>query len=121
MSENNKNVSVPSFNGKNEEYEMFWMRFTAYTGLRGFAESVDPEIQDPELPVKHNEFDADVDTAKTQREAVKRNAQAVAALTLGFKTPALMNVVNEGKTTEYPGGLAHLIAKELKSQYKPQD
>ena len=57
MSESSKSVSVPSFNGKNEEYEMFWIRFQAYASLKGFEVSIDPEQMDVELPVKYNEFD----------------------------------------------------------------
>ena len=121
MSESSKSVSVPSFNGKNEEYEMFWIRFQAYASLKGFEVSIDPEQMDVELPVKYNVFDTDADIMKIEKEAIKRNSQAVAAFTLAFKTPALMNLINEGKTADYPNGLAYLIAKEMRDQYKPQD
>ena len=32
-----------------------------------------------------------------------------------------MALVHKGKTEKYPKGLAHLIVKELKKKYAPQD
>ena len=121
MSELSKTVNVPSFSGENSEFDMFWTRFQAYASLKGFEDSVNPDQMDVELPAKYNVFDTDADKEKKEKLAVKKNSTAVAAYTLAFKTPALMNIVNEGKTADYPNGLAYLIARELRNQYKPQD
>ena len=40
MSES-KSVNVPSFSGKDEDYELFWPRFEAYANMKGFAEAID--------------------------------------------------------------------------------
>ena len=116
-----KAVTVPTFSGKSEDFELYWPRIEAYASMKGFAESIDAKKTDPDLPVRHDAFDADPTVAKKQKEAVERNKIAVAAFTLSFKTAALMNIVNDSKTAEYPKGLAHLIAKELCSQYSPKD
>ena len=116
MSESNKTVNVPLFNGESKEFEMFWTRFQAYASLKGFEESIDPDNVDAELPAVYNVFDSNADKEKIEKMAVKRNKTAVAAYTLAFKTPALMNIVNEGKTAAYPNGLAYLIARELRDQ-----
>ena len=121
MSEVSKSVTVPTFSGKSEDFELFWPRLEAYANMKGFSESIDPENMDPELPAVHDVFSTDVDVAKVEKAAVQRNKTAVATFTLAFKTVALMNIVNEAKTNEYPKGLAHLIAKELHTQYSPKD
>ena len=115
MSEPSKSVSMPTFSRKEEDYELFWPRFKAYADMKGFAESVDWENPDPDLPTKHNEFSIDADVRKKQEAAVKRNKSAIAAFTLAFRTKACMNMINEAKSDEYPKGLAHLVAKELQA------
>ena len=119
MSESSKTVNVPLFNGESKEFEMFWTRFQAYACMKGFENSINPDQIDVEFPAKYDVFDADADKKKNKKEAIKRNNTAVAAYTLAFKTAALMNIVNEGKTADYPNGLAYLIARELRNQYKP--
>jgi len=106
MSEASKAVNVPSFSGKNEEYEMFWTRFQAYASLKGFEAYIDPNTVNSQLPVKYDVFDTDDAVKKIEEDAVNRNQQAVVAFTLAFKSQALMNIVNQGKTTNYPNGLA---------------
>ena len=73
MSEATKSVSVPTFSGKEEDYELFWPRFEAYADMKGFAEAIDWENPDPDLPSKHNVFDTDADVNRRQEAAIKRN------------------------------------------------
>ena len=121
MSEAAKSVNVPTFSGKEEDYELFWPRFEAYADMKGFAEAIDWENPDPDLPSKHNVFDADQDVKKRQEAAVKRNKTAIAAFTLAFQTKASLNMINEAKSPDYPRGLAHLVAKELQHSCNPKD
>ena len=101
MSES-KSVNVPTFSGKEEDYELFWPRFEAYANMKGFAEALDYKNPDPDLPVKETDLSADADIKKKQQEAVKRNKTAIAAFTLAFKTKADMNMINEAKSDDWP-------------------
>ena len=120
MSES-KSVNVPSFSGKDEDYELFWPRFEAYANMKGFAEAIDWENVDPNSPTSEKVLSADADTKKKEEEAIKKNKTAMAAFTLAFKTKACMNMINEAKTDEYLKGLAYLVAKELNSSCNPKD
>ena len=118
MSES-KSVNVPTFSGKEEDYELFWPRFEAYANMKGFGEALDYKSPDPDLPKKEKELSADASIKKKQQEAVKRNKTAIAAFTLAFKTKADMNLINEAKSDEWPKGLASIVAKELKDNCNP--
>ena len=120
MSES-KSVNVPSFSGKDEDYELFWPRFEAYANMKGFAEAIDWENVDPNLPTSEKVLSVDDDTKKKEEEAIKKNKTAMEAFTLAFKTKACMNMINEDKTVEYPKGLAYLVAKELNNCCNPKD
>ena len=121
MSDAAKSVSVPTFSGREEDYELFWPRFEAYADMKGFAEALDWENPDPDLPVKHDELDSDPDVRKLEEAAIKRNKTAIAAFTLAFQTKASLNMINEAKSVNYPRGLAYLVAKELQQSCNPRD
>ena len=58
---------------------------------------------------------------RKQHEAKRRNAVAVASLTMAFTTQALMKHVNKACDEDWPGGLAHKIVKSLFAKYRPKD
>ena len=116
-----KSVSVPTFSGKEEDYELFWPRFVAYADMKGFAEAIEWENPDPDLPNKHDVLDSDPDVKKKQEAAIKRNKTAMAAFILAFQTKASLNMINEAKSSNYPRGLAYLVAKELQHNCNPKD
>ena len=103
MSES-KSVSVPSFSGKEEDFDLFWPRFEAYANMKGFAEALEWEVPDADLPAEEKTLNADPDIKAKQLAALKRNKAAMASLTLAFKTKACMNMINEAKTEQYPKG-----------------
>ena len=121
MSDVNKSVNVPTFSGKEEDFELFWPRFEAYADMKGFAQALEWKNPDPDMPVKHDDFTGGDEDKKKQKEAVKRNKTAIAAFTLAFKTKACMNMINEAKSTNYPKGLARVVAEELHNNCNPKD
>ena len=121
MSEATKSVSVPTFSGREEDYELFWPRFVAYADMKGFAEAIEWERPDPDLPNKHDELDSDPTVREKQEAAIKRNKIAMAAFTLAFQTKASLNMINVAKSSDYPRGLAYLVAKELQHSCNPKD
>ena len=121
MSEVNKSVNVPTFSGKEEDFELFWPRFEAYADMKGFVEALEWKTPDPSMPAKHDVLTGSDEEQKKQSEALKRNKTAIAAFTLAFKTKACMNMINEAKSEEYPKGLARVVAEELHTMCNPRD
>ena len=73
---------------------------------------------------RRNNLPNEEDSKETHKERVKarkRNTKAVFALTMAFKKQKLQGMVHKAKTKEYPSGLAHLIANQLKDKYMPTD
>ena len=120
MSESNS-VKLPTFDGKAKNFTMFWMRFKAYGAVKGFL----PALQDggeDDMPVDEvTVLDLTDPDERKQNEAKKRNAVAVASLTMAFTTQALMKHVNKACDEDWPGGLAHKIVKSLFAKYRPKD
>ena len=67
MSETSKSVSVSTFSGKEEDFELFWSRFEAYANMKGFAEALDWTTVNPDLPVNKETLSTDDDTKKKQK------------------------------------------------------
>ena len=117
----NQSVKLPTFDGKPKNFTMFWMRFKAYGSVKGFL----PALQvGGEATMPADEATAldpnDAEEAK-QIAAKKRNAVAVASLTMAFTTQALMKHVNKACDDDWPSGLAHKIVKSLFAKYRPKD
>jgi hypothetical protein len=104
-----KSVKVPSFNGKRDSFQTWWIRFTAYADAYGFlsALSSKPEEYLPETSTCN-----DTDNSE-QTAARNRNKMAVYYLTLAFTTDEAMEFYYKGITDKYPGGLAYLIVKAM--------
>jgi hypothetical protein len=66
-------------------------------------------------------IDETTSSGKLTAAAKKRNAIAVANMTMAFTTDGMMAIVYKSKTSVWPSGLAHLIADALKAKYQPQD
>jgi hypothetical protein len=56
-----------------------------------------------------------------QTAAKKRNAVAMANLTMAFETDGVMALVYESVTSAWRSGLAHLIVTALFKKYQPKD
>jgi hypothetical protein len=54
-------------------------------------------------------------------KAKKRNAIAMANLTVAFTSEMAMGLVYKAQTEEWPGGLAYLVVAALKAKYMPDD
>jgi hypothetical protein len=66
-------------------------------------------------------IDKTTEVGKKQAAAKKRNAIAVANLTMSFTTDRTMAIIYKSKSTSWPNGLAHEITVALKNNYQPQD
>jgi hypothetical protein len=66
-------------------------------------------------------MDNSTDVGKLQSAAVRRNAVAMANLTMGFTSEATMILVHKAMTAEWPTGLAHLAVAAMFKKSRPQD
>jgi hypothetical protein len=103
------------FDGKPEKFQVWWTRLRAYAGVFGFIKALakggESEMPGTELEWLYKTDDKD----KKSIAALKRNAIAVANLTMAFTTDATMALVYEAlNDDDWPGGLAHIIVDALK-------
>lgn len=74
------------------------------------------------LPAKEDTtIDTSTSAGKLQEAAVQRNALAMANLTMSFMSESTIVLVYKAMSTEWPGGLAHLVVAALFKKYRPQD
>jgi hypothetical protein len=100
-----KSIRLPSFDGEANKFQVWWMRFTAYAGVYRFAQAL-KESGDSNLPEAEELEDEDEEDTEARQNAVKRNAIAMANLTMAFETEALMGMIHKSITDEWPSGLA---------------
>ena len=67
------------------------------------------------------DFDATTAQGKLIEAAKKRNAIAMANMTMAFTSEGTIALVYEAMTDDWPGGLAHKVVAMLKKKYQPQD
>ena len=93
----------------------------AYAGTLGFEAEIQA-IADPNLLARHNEvFDETTADGIKKVKAKRQNEYAFHTYMPAFSTEDLLNKIESGKTPEWPGGLAQLVTKELKEEFRPKD
>ena len=116
-----KSVRLPEFNGKEKGFQVWWTRFKAFAAVFQFSEALtiggEVDLPGSEATV----LDPTDANEKKQIEARKRNAVAMSNLTMAFTTEELMGLVYKAQSNDWPGGLAHLVVKELQEKCKPED
>jgi len=118
-----RTVKVPTFDGKEENYQRWLLRFKAYSKLGGFTKAIST-VSETDLPADQAEADALTGTdAATQNKikAVTRNDIAIASLTLAFTTDEMLSLIMETQTDEWPDRLAYNVVKQLEYRYRPSD
>jgi hypothetical protein len=73
------------------------------------------------MPVTETRTTNTRNAGRVQASAMKSNKVAMLHLTLAFETAGKLNLVEEVKTSDWPGGLAHLVVAALFKKYHPQD
>jgi hypothetical protein len=59
------------------------------------------------MPVAERRTTNTRNAGRVQALAMKRNKEAMLHLTLAFETAGTLNLVEDVKTSDWPGGLAH--------------
>ena len=112
---------VPTFDGDEAKYPIWWSRFSAVAKLKGFHKAL-LDGGDPDLPDYEDEA-IDVSTAEGKRKqaAVRRNDVAISCFTMAFTTEALIGLIYKAQEDIWPNGLAYKVVEELKALYRPKD
>jgi len=119
----NKTVRVPTFNGSEDTYQAWWIRFRAYAKIAGFIKAIG-NTPEPDLPTNQEEVDLLVgndNATKVKLAAIHRNDMAIASLTLAFTSDELINMIMLSQNDDWPEGLASKVVKQLEERYKPED
>ena len=112
-----KTIKAPQFSGKQEEFQIWWMRFKAFAMLMKFAQAIG-EQKEASLPDDELEATADTNEKKAARA---RNLKAMYYFTLTFQTEALMGMIFKAYTIKWPSGEAWKVVKTLFDKYGPKD
>ena len=131
MNEVTSTVKVPIFYGKDESFHGWWIKFQAYSRVKGFNSVLkdagimitESDVEDLEEKPKYGsgETDARTENEEKQLRLGKKNMLAMAHLTMAFGTEALLNKIASACTTDWPGGLAYVLIEQLKNKSAPQD
>ena len=102
-------VSFPVFDGDAKAYQRWWIRFQAYSRVKGFNVALRKIDDFPEKEEDTEALDPSKADYKKKIVAVKKNALAMAHITLALGTESLLNKVNTVSSEEWPGGLAYKL------------
>ena len=116
-----RSVRLPTFDGDEKNFQLWWMRFCAYARVYKFA-SAAKRVRDSNLPLREDEtIDVTTDPGKQRAEAKRANDVCMANLTMAFTSEKLMGLVYKATTTAWPSGQAYLVIDALFKRYVPQD
>jgi hypothetical protein len=116
-----KTVKLPTFDGERKNFHVWWMRFKAYATVYKFSAAL-KEGGEADLPKTEDDvLDETKSDEKRKADARKRNGVAMANFAMAFTTESQMGMIYKAVTTEYPGGLAHLVVQALFKKYEPDD
>ena len=124
-------IRVPVFDGQDKNFHSWWIKFQAYSRVKGFnavlkdagITIVEGDIKTLEAKPKHGSGDTGARTAEEEKQLKlgKKNLVAMAHLTMAFGSEALLNKIASACTTDWPGGMAHVLITQIKNKCAPQD
>ena len=114
-------VRVPSFDGEEENFQVWWTRFQAFARVKWLEKALKIDADLPGTQAELDALDPKSNAAKPGVRAGLRNDTAVAQLTMHFQIAGLLDKVNQTKTTDWPDGLAASIVTRLKRDYQHID
>jgi hypothetical protein len=96
------------FDGQHKNYQIWWTRFIAYASVHQFTQALKTGGKMSAMPAR-DDVTVNATTPPAMTKAKKRNAIAMANLTMAFTSEMTMGLVYKAQTEEWPGGLAHLV------------
>ena len=116
-----KTVGVPLFTGEPDKYQMWWLRFLAFTTVKKFKKALKVGGKDDFPPKQDSVIDTSNETGKKQQAALDQNEMAVACFTIAFTKDDMMSLVVSLMTLDWPEGKAGEIGRLLAVNFKPKD
>ena len=107
-------MKTPSFDGKKENYQMWWTRFEAFASVKNVERALEDDADMPSTAAAALLLDPTQSGDKPALSAVRRNKVAWAQLTLALNSESLLALMNGTKDTNWPSGLAKKVAVKLK-------
>jgi hypothetical protein len=90
-SSSEKSVRLPTFDGQHKNFQLWWTRFVAYATVYKFFQAISKDAPEVDMPTNEAEaLDESDDTHKDKIAAKKRNAVAMANLSMAFTSEATM-------------------------------
>ena len=116
----NKSIVLPTFNGKDEAFQVWWTKFRAFVTAKGFVATL--LGKEAKMPSKESDaLDPTKDADKPKIKVKERNSLGMAHLLQAFKAEADISLVHETMDSDWPGGLAYLTVEKLMAIHKPKD
>ena len=113
-----KSVRMPTFDGSEENFPIFWMCFKAFAKVYRFAPALkiggETDLPDMDFVV------IDI-TTKDGRNAAAAKKRSEVCFTMAFVSEGTLSLVYQSETPEWPDGAAHLIVVSMLNKYQPQD
>jgi len=113
-----RSLKVPTFSGRDEDFQLWWMRFCAYAALMKFALAIGKRPEADMPAGGETELPTDTDEAKAARN---RNLTAMYNFTLAFTSESLLAMIFGAQTSNWPSGRACDVVVALFRRYKPDD
>jgi hypothetical protein len=79
-----KSLRLPPIDGKPDKFQVWWTRLKAYAGVFGYLAALQPGRETNMPATDKSTINEMTDAGKLQAAAKKRNAIAVANLTMSF-------------------------------------
>jgi hypothetical protein len=117
INDSTKSLPLPLFDGEPAKFKSWWMKFKSFATIKNFAQVIQ-RTAEADLPATEA---TDVSSDNQKRLARQRNLMAVSCLTMAFSDDALLNIVEQSETADWPSGLAHIVIDELFKKYRPDD
>ena len=122
QSASKKSVKLPSFDGKAQNFGIWWMRFITFAMVYKFNKVINKDAPEMDMPLTEAEvLDEMKDENKKKIAAKNCNSVAMANLTMAFTSETTMGLVYKARTKDWPSGLAYLVIKGLFMKYRPID
>jgi hypothetical protein len=93
------------------------MKFKSYATVKSFSQAIQRTGEAYLSPTEHTDVSLD-NKIRLERQG---NVMAISCLTTAFSDDALLNIVEQSETSDWPSGLAHTIVDELFKKYMADD
>jgi hypothetical protein len=103
-------VCLSLFDGQHKNYQIWWTRFIAYASVHEFTPALKIGGEMNAMPSRDDTV-VDTNTHAAMAKAKRRNAIAMANLTMAFTSESTMGLIDKAQTEEGPG--AHLDRADL--------